>query len=205
MLLLRSETLPAGPEWMYELKLDGYRALAIKTRQRVQLRSRNNNDFTDKYPAIAKALERLPDESVIDGEIVAFDESGRPSFNTLQNYGSGPAPILYYFFDVLVFGGRNLMHEPLDVRRSLLQAKVFPKLGEPIRQSAELQGSLHDLLDAVRSYRFEGVIAKRRDSLYEPGKRSGAWRKMRINRGQEFVIGGYTPSAHSFDALVFGY
>ena len=171
----------------------------------VQLRSRNNNDFTGKYPAIVKALERLPDESVIDGEIVALDEAGRTSFNTLQNYGSGAAPIFYYVFDVLVFGGRNHMHEPLEVRRSLLENKVLPKLGEPIRHAAALQGSLRDLLGAVRSYGFEGLIAKRRDSLYEPGKRSGAWRKMRIHRGQEFVIGGYTPSARSFDALIFGY
>ena len=205
MLLLRSETLPEGEEWIYELKLDGYRALAIKSGGRVQLRSRNDNDFTDKYPAIAKALERLPDESVLDGEVVALDESGRPSFNTLQNRSASAAPVFYYVFDVLVFAGRNLTGEPLDVRRSLLQTKVLPKLGEPIRHAAELQGSLHDLLDAVRAYGFEGLIAKRRDSLYEPGKRSGAWRKMRINRGQEFVIGGYTPSARSFDALIFGY
>jgi bifunctional non-homologous end joining protein LigD len=205
MLLLRSETLPEGEEWIYELKLDGYRALAIKSGGRVQLRSRNDNDFTDKYPAIAKALERLPDESVIDGEVVALDESGRPSFNTLQNLGPGGAPVFYYVFDVLVFAGRNLMGEPLDVRRGLLQTKVLPRLAEPVRHTAELRGSLHDLLDAVRAYGFEGLIAKRRDSLYEPGKRSGAWRKMRINRGQEFVIGGYTPSARSFDALIFGY
>ena len=205
MLLLRSETLPEGEEWIYELKLDGYRALAIKSGGRVQLRSRNDNDFTDKYPAIAKALERLPDESVLDGEVVALDESGRPSFNTLQNRSASAAPVFYYVFDVLVFAGRNLTGEPLDVRRSLLQTKILPKLSEPIRQAAELHGSLHDLLDAVRAYGFEGLIAKRRDSLYEPGKRSGAWRKMRINRGQEFVIGGYTPSARSFDALIFGY
>lgn len=195
MLLLRAETLPEGQGWIYELKLDGYRALAIKSEGTVQLRSRNDKDFTGRYPAIVLALDRLPDESVIDGEVVALDASGRPSFNTLQNLTPGGAPVFYYVFDVLVFAGRNLTGEPLDVRRSLLQTKVLPKLSEPIRQAAELHGSLHDLLDGVRAYGFEGLIAKRRDSLYEPGKRSGAWRKMRINRGQEFVIGGYTPSA----------
>ncbi|MGZ9005509.1 MAG: non-homologous end-joining DNA ligase [Burkholderiales bacterium] len=205
MLLLRAETLPEGQGWIYELKLDGYRALAIKSEGTVQLRSRNDKDFTGRYPAIVLALDRLPDESVIDGEVVALDASGRPSFNTLQKLTPGGPPVFYYVFDVLVFAGRNLTGKPLDVRRSLLQTKVLPKLSEPIRQAAELHGSLHDLLNGVRAYGFEGLIAKRRDSLYEPGKRSGAWRKMRINRGQEFVIGGYTPSARSFDALIFGY
>ena len=207
MLLLRSETLPEGPDWIYELKLDGYRALAIKTGRKVQLRSRNDNDFTGKYPLIVKALAALPDETVIDGELVALDGSGRPSFNALQNHGAGSAiaSVFYYVFDVLVLAGRPLTREPLDVRRGLLQTKVLPKLREPIRHAAELNGSVPDLLKAVRAYGFEGLIAKRRDSLYEPGLRSGAWQKMRVNQGQEFVIGGYTPSAGSFDALILGY
>src|ERR1035438_3463662 len=98
MLLLRAETLPDAAEWLYELNLDGYRALAIKFNSQVQLRSRNDNDFRVRYPAIAKILTALPDDTVIDGEVVALDESGRPSFNILQNYGSSKAPILYYVF-----------------------------------------------------------------------------------------------------------
>ena len=205
MLLLRSDTLPEGPEWLFELKLDGYRALAIKSGGKVRLRSRNDNDFTARYPPIVKALAALPNESVIDGELVAFDASGRPSFNTLQNSGSGSTPVFYYVFDVLVLAGRRLTGEPLEIRRALLRTKVLPKLKEPIRHAPPLDGSLHDLLKAVRVHGFEGLIAKRRDSLYEPGQRSGAWRKMRVNQGQEFVIGGYTPTAGSFDALIFGY
>lgn len=95
MLLLPARTLPEGVNWAYELKLDGYRALAIKTAGKIHLRSRNNNDFNTRYPAIAQALAPLPDETVIDGEVVALDESGRPSFNTLQNHGSATVPIIY--------------------------------------------------------------------------------------------------------------
>jgi bifunctional non-homologous end joining protein LigD len=205
MLLLPAPTLPEGANWAYELKLDGYRALAIKTDGKVHLRSRNNKDFNARYPAVAKALAPLPDETVIDGEVVALDESGRPSFNLLQNHGSVNVPIIYYVFDVLVLGGRNVMAEPLAARRNLLRTHIFPKLGEPIRHCPELNVSLAAVIESVRAAGLEGMVAKRLDSAYEPGSRSGAWRKMRINQGQEFVIGGYTPSAKNFDALIVGY
>jgi bifunctional non-homologous end joining protein LigD len=113
MLLQRTESLPEGSKWAYEVKLDGYRALAIKANGRVQLRSRNNKDFSTKYQGITKALAALPDETVIDGEIVALDETGRPSFSALQNYGSARVRIVYYVFDVLILSGRNIMPEHL--------------------------------------------------------------------------------------------
>ena len=108
MLLQRTEALPEGPNWIIELKLDGYRALAIKSGGKVQLRSRNDNDFSARYPAITKALQPIPDETVIDGEVVALDEEGRPSFNMLQNYASG-APLHYFIFDVLILKGKNCL------------------------------------------------------------------------------------------------
>ena len=205
MLLLPCTELPEGPDWIRELKLDGYRALAIKTAGQVQLRSRNDNEFAVRYPAIAKALAALPDETVIDGEIVAFDETGRPSFNILQNYGSAKAQILYFAFDVLVLAGRDVRSEPLHIRRELLEKKVMLKLAEPVRFSPELPGSVADLVQSVKAQGLEGLVAKQRQSRYEPGLRSGLWRKMRINQGQEFVIGGYTTGGKTFDALVFGY
>jgi bifunctional non-homologous end joining protein LigD len=204
MLLEPSATLPEGPQWSYELKLDGYRMLAIRHGGEVSLRSRNDNDFTARYPAVAQALGVLPDDTVLDGEIVALDAAGRPSFNTLQNAASGEARIFYYGFDLLVLGGRDLTGEPLAVRRDWLERKVLPKLEDPIRHSMPLEGTLSDILRAVRAHGFEGVVAKRLDSRYERGQRSGAWRKMRLHQGQEFVIGGYTPGGQSFDALVLG-
>src|SRR5437899_97623 len=151
MLLLRTERLPEGSQWTYELKLDGYRALAIKTAGELQLRSRNNNDFNAHYPAIVQALAAMPDETVVDGEVVALDDSGRPSFNTLQNYGSAGAPVIYYIFDVLVLEGSNVTSEPLSRRRELLRQHVLPRLREPIREFPELNASLPDLIAAVRS------------------------------------------------------
>ena len=204
MLLLPTSQLPEDSNWAYELKLDGYRALAIKSNGIVQLRSRNNKSFNARYPAVTAALSNLPDETAIDGEVVALDDSGRPSFNALQNYASG-IPIFYYVFDVLVLSGQDVMAEPLAKRREILQTQVLPKLGEPIRQSPELNASLADVINAVRAQGLEGVVAKNLSSSYEPGRRSGSWRKMRINKGQEFVIGGYTVGPKTFDALVFGY
>jgi DNA ligase D-like protein (predicted ligase) len=205
MFLLRTEKLPVGPGWMYEIKLDGYRALAIKTAGTVQLLSRNNNDFSERYSPVTRALAKLPDESVVDGEIVAFDEAGKPSFSILQNYGSATANVFFFLFDVLVLGGRDVTGEPLSVRRKMLEKRVLPRLTEPIRYSSELQAKLADLVASVKKQGLEGLVAKRRDSKYESGERSGAWQKMRVNRGQEFVIGGYTPSDRNFDALVIGY
>jgi DNA ligase D-like protein (predicted ligase) len=205
MLLLRKEKLPEGSEWQYEIKLDGYRAIAIKSGGKLRLRSRNDNDFSLRYQAVVNGLASLPDETVIDGEVVALDASGKPSFNSLQNHGSSEGPVYYYVFDVLVLNGRDVMNETLEARRALLVKRVLPRLADPIRYSPELRESLRNLVHSVKAQGLEGLVAKRRDSRYEPGLRSGVWQKMRVNQGQEFVIGGYTPSDKNFDALVIGY
>ena len=138
MLLQRTENLPQGSSYLYELKLDGYRAEAIKSGGQLYLRSRNDKDFKSKYPAIVQALAALPEETVIDGEVIAFDELGRPSFNALQNHGSSTGRLFYYAFDVMILAGQDMMNEPLTARRELLRAHVLPRLCEPIRESAEL-------------------------------------------------------------------
>ena len=205
MLLQQTARLPEGRQWLYELKLDGYRAIAFKSAGRVHLRSRNDKDFTARYPAIASALSGLPDETVVDGEVIAMDETGKPSFNLLQNFGSSRVSLIYYAFDVLILSGRDVMNEPLSVRRELLLREITPKLSDPVRESATLDASLPDLIQAVKAQGLEGLVAKRRDSRYEPGKRSGVWQKMRVNQAQEFLIGGYTLGGRTCDALVFGY
>jgi bifunctional non-homologous end joining protein LigD len=205
MLLLRKEKLPQGADWTYEIKLDGYRALAIKSGGKVELRSRNDNDFTDRYASISRALKTMPNETVVDGEVVALDEDGRPPFNLLQNYRSSTATLVYYVFDLLTLAGRSVMGESLDDRRELLEKHVLPKLGEPIRYSRHLDETLSDLVHSVKAQGLEGLVAKNRKSRYEAGQRSGAWQKMRVSQGQEFVVGGYTPSDKNFDALIIGF
>jgi ATP-dependent DNA ligase len=152
-----------------------------------------------------KGLTRLPDETVIDGEVAAFDAEGRPSFNALQNYGSAETPVVYYVFDVMVLAGVDVRREPLEKRRQLLEKKVLPKLAEPVRYAVALDAPLPVLIESVKAQGLEGLVAKRLDSRYESDRRSGAWQKMRVNRGQEFVIGGYTRGTKTFDAIVFGY
>src|ERR1700756_4173598 len=203
MPCLAVQKLPEGEAWEYELKLDGYRALAVKHEGRVTLFSRNRKRFNSRFPDIAAAFAEVPDETIIDGEIVAMDESGRPSFNRLQNFSANADAITFYAFDMPMWKGEDLRRQPLDKRRELLRAKAMPKL-RPVHFSDSFPADAEKMISAVRAQGLEGIVAKRRDSLYEPG-RNGAWVKMRIGGGQEFVIGGYTPSPKNFDAVLVGY
>src|SRR5262245_5785950 len=200
MRLVRTEKLPEGEDWLYELKLDGFRSVAFKTGGKVYLRSRNNKDFNASYPGIVRALANMPAETVIDGEVVALDKTGRPSFSALQNYGSNHIPLVYYVFDVMVLEGVDVMREPLSRRRELLEQKIVPHLTEPVRYSAEFDADLPDLIQSVKKLGLVGLVAKRKDRRYQPGQRTAAWQKMYANAGQEFVIGGYT-LGNPFDAI----
>jgi DNA ligase D-like protein (predicted ligase) len=205
MQCLAVAKLPEGPNWEYEIKFDGYRALGIKSAGRARLMSKNGNDFSARFPSVAKALSKLPDDSIIDGEIVALDETGKPSFNVLQNYNYADTPLQFYVFDLLHLTGKNLRDRTLDERRALLRAKVMSRMPPEISLSETLEAPAAEIVAAVKKEGLEGVIAKRRDSRYEPGRRSGAWVKMRINKGQELVIGGYVPALKNFDSIIVGY
>jgi bifunctional non-homologous end joining protein LigD len=186
--------------------MDGYRALLIKDAAQVSLRSRNDKDLADAYPSIAAAGRSMPARQVLlDGEIVVLDEHGRPSFNAMQHRGRGDPrhQLVFYAFDVLHLNGGDLTREPLQRRR----AELAPLLdGIVLRASQELPGTAAEVLAAVKSMGLEGVVAKRRDSPYEPGERSNAWVKLKLQRQQELVVGGYRPDGEtSIDALVHGY
>jgi bifunctional non-homologous end joining protein LigD len=136
--------------------------------------------------------------------VVAIDESSRPNFNLLQSFRSEASRIHYFIFDMLICDNRDLTRLPLSERRQLMKSLL--KLRSPrIRISDQFDVSGNDMLAAVRQQRLEGVIGKRKDSLYEPGKRTGAWIKYRVNQGQELVIGGYIPGPHGFDSLIVGF
>jgi DNA ligase D-like protein (predicted ligase) len=190
-------------QWTYEIKLDGYRAIAVKSGQTINLFSRRGKSFNSQYPYLVEALAELPEGTVIDGEVVALDDAGRPNFNLLQHSRSGASRICYFIFDLLICNDRDLTNLPLVERRKLL--KSLKLASGRIRIAEQFEVSANDMLAAVRQQGLEGVIAKRKNSLYEPGKRTGSWVKCRVNRGQELVIGGYIPGPHGFDSLIVGY
>jgi len=196
--------LPEGLEWIWEIKLDGYRALAVKSGTGVTLFSRRRKSLNSQFPYIVEALADLPAGTVVDGELVALDDTGRPDFNLLQNCRAQASRIHYYVFDLLSWKDRDLTRLPLMERRVLLKSVVVIS-DKRIRIADYFEAAPTDLLSAVREKGLEGVIGKRKDSVYQPGKRSGAWIKYRVNRGQEFVIGGYFPGPHGVDSLIVGY
>ena len=201
MECLPVSALPEGAEWTYEIKLDGYRLEAVKSAGETTLYSRRRNVLNKKFQYIADALKRLPDDTILDGELVAMDSGGRSNFSQLQNFRSAESTIHYYAFDVLMQKGKLLTQEPLEKRRAILE-KILPR---NVHVSISVvDTSATTMLEFVTKHGLEGVIAKRADSTYEPGTRSGLWSKYRLNLGQEFVIGGYTPG-NPFDALIVGF
>lgn len=189
------QQLPDGADWLYEVKFDGYRCLASRDTSGITLWSRRGNDFTAQFGSIATACEQLPPRTLLDGEIVAIDENGRISFNLLQHHRSQAQALLFYAFDVLIYRGINLVNDPLTTRREVLTSIVKPlsRNASSIALSESIDATPAELINVVKEFGFEGVIAKRKNSCYEPGKRSGAWLKYKVNKSQEFVIGGYTP------------
>src|SRR5256886_6036667 len=190
---------PTHGVWLYELKFDGIRAIAIKDGKKVSLISRNGNKLDARFPEIAAAVKDLPvRDCVIDGEAVALDEDGRSSFQLLQalEMEGRKAPLLLYVFDLLQLNGKSLLRLPLEQRKEVL-AKICENVGDPIRYSGEITGDVKSLLAEVKHRGLEGLIGKQRNSKYEVGRRSGAWIKLKSLNEQEFVIGGSETPAGS--------
>ena len=205
MLARLVQKVPAGKNWMYEVKLDGYRVLAIKKDKEVTLYSRRGNVMNARFPAIAKALGALPEGTMVDGEVVALDDEGRPSFSALQNVQSTRLPLFFYAFDILAYRGKDLRKLPLSDRRAILEDAVVANAQDPIRISESFEADPDDLIPAFKQNGLEGLIAKRLDSIYEAGERSGAWSKYKTNQSQEFVVGGYKSGSYGFEYLLAGY
>ena len=189
--------------WIYEVKVDGYRCLVGKDQSAVKLWSRRGNLFNQDFPGLARACAALPADTLVDGEVVALDQQGRMSFNLLQHRRSQASAIRFYAFDLLVYKGHSTLNLEISERHDLL-AQALANVDGDVQLMQRFETVPAELIRAAKRLGFEGIIAKRRDSLYEPGKRSGAWVKYKINQGQEFVIGGYTPG-HPFDAVIVGY
>ena len=203
MMASVAKSLPTGADWSYEVKWDGYRAEAVKNGAAVSLASRNLKNITKQYPAVARAVSGVGAKAaVIDGEIVALDTDGRPSFQALHHSSTAGLSVVYYAFDLLHLNGRDLFRVPLDDRRAALRDIVGDS---GVLLSDPLPGSAQQIETAVRRLQLEGVVAKRRRSFYEPGRRSNAWLKVRFARHQELVIGGFKPGASTFDSLLVGY
>ena len=191
------------PGWMWEPKLDGYRALAHIDEAGVSLRSRRGLELAEDFPALAKALREQADSGmVLDGEIVAFDAAAKPSFQALQNRS---AKVVFYCFDLLQFAGVDLRAAPYSDRRRYLAQCLLPS---PLVQLVHAAEAGVDLYEAALASGLEGVVGKRKESRYESGKRSAAWLKVKATKTADFVVGGYTKgkgSRASLGALLLGY
>jgi bifunctional non-homologous end joining protein LigD len=206
MLATPSEDVPHG-DWLYEIKWDGYRIVATVAGSEASLRTRKDQDYTKRFENVAKELVKAvktPD-CVVDGEVCALDEDGRPSFSAMQQ-GKRGTPIVYFVFDLLEVEGESLVELPIEERRKRLQ-KLLDKRNRTIRYSETFDDG-DALLEAATKQSLEGIMAKRLGSKYLPGRRSPEWLKIKGRGRQEFVIAGYTRGqgrrAGTFGSLVLG-
>jgi bifunctional non-homologous end joining protein LigD len=207
MLATLVEEVPRGPGWVFEIKWDGYRALGYVRGGEATLVSRNGNDLTERFSTVAKELVkavRTPD-CVVDGEICALDENGRPSFSAMQQAKPG-TPIIYAVFDVLEIDGEPLVGLPLSERRKRLE-QLLDRRNSVVRLSETFDDG-EALLEAAREQGLEGIVAKKLDSTYAEGRRTRDWLKIKPTHRQEFVICGYTKGqgrrSGTFGALILG-
>jgi bifunctional non-homologous end joining protein LigD len=191
MLSTLAEDVPRGAGWTFEIKWDGYRIVSRLAGSDAELRTRKNQDYTERFANVARELPKAlktPD-CVVDGEVCALDEDGRPSFSAMQQ-GRSSTPIVYYVFDVLEIEGEPLIDQPLVERRKRLE-QLLDRRNKTVRLSETFDDG-GALLRAASQQKLEGIIAKRLDSRYLPGKRTRDWLKIKTHGRQEFVIAGYT-------------
>ena len=196
--------LPEGKDWIYEVKWDGYRVVASKAGQNVTLLSLKEKDLTGDFPDVAGAVRTInADSAMIDGEVVAIDAKGCPSFQALQNRASSGRKwqIVYYAFDLLNLEGEDWTKKELCMRKRQLREILAES---DVRYNDELVGTVAAIVRTVQSAGLEGVVAKRRDSNYRAGTRVRSWLKLKIDKAQEFVVGGYKPDGGSFNRSWLG-
>ena len=208
MKALGVQDLPEG-KWRCEIKFDGYRAIAVLNDGEVSLWSRNHRPLASDYPEVVAALSMIKcRNATLDGEIVALDAKGRSRFQLLQGRDVGERPnLVFYVFDLLHLDGESLIERALEERRTLLE-KLLLKCRRPLQVSPAFDQEPSKLMAMVRRHGLEGIIAKRPGSVYESGRRSGAWLKCKVHGEQEFVIGGFTPPQGGrtfFGAILIGY
>jgi DNA ligase D-like protein (predicted ligase) len=193
--------IPTGSEWQYEIKFDGYRCIAIKQRNEVQLFSRRGLLF--KFLNLYDEVQRQPSKSlIIDGEVVALDTDGRSDFNSLQHATGRKLNVHFYAFDLLHLDGEDLKGEPLSQRQELLRKSFTPT--SFFHLAPPLKGKLKTILAKILQFGFEGIIAKRKDSIYVPGERPGSWVKKKLKQSDEFLVGGFIPNGKMVDELIVG-
>lgn len=191
-----------NPDYVYEVKFDGYRIIAYVKEGKVVLRSRNGLDYTNKYTAVANKLIKLNFDVILDGEIVALNKKGHPDFDALQK-NTGEYPLAFYMFDILWYKGFNLMNLSLLDRKKILSQAI------PFNDVLKYSDHFHDgikLYELIQDQHMEGIVAKKIQSTYQPGIRNNDWLKLPTEKRQEFVIGGWAESSNgrAFKSLLFG-
>jgi bifunctional non-homologous end joining protein LigD len=195
------------PDWTYEVKWDGYRSIAYINKGSVELSSRNNKSFTEKYYPLVNTMKEWTVNAVLDGEILVIGKDGKANFGALQNWRSeADGDLVYYAFDLLWYEGKDIMGLPLSERQAILK-EILPTNDDHVRLSQVFTASGLEFFEAAKKMQLEGIMAKKSSSTYHPDARSKDWLKVKVNQRQEVVIGGFTKnegSSKTFSSLLLG-
>jgi bifunctional non-homologous end joining protein LigD len=210
MLLQKADALFPSPDWTYEPKWDGFRVLAGVRDGSVRLVSRNGHSFTNLFGPVSDALRDFPTSILLDGEVIAINDKGQPDFEALQarlrpRNGKLPGHLCYMIFDCLYVNGHSLLNRPLEDRQAVLWELQHALQTDAVKLTEGFPaGKSERLMKACAHMGLEGVVMKRKGSIYRPGFRSADWIKVPIRHREEFVIGGYLPSSRGFSTLLLG-